>query len=367
MATIFYSVMGEGRGHAARARAVAQRLRDRHRLVLFTSHDALKFLQTQFADDPEVEVREIPGLKFHYTAGGIDNVKTIRLGLGFWLSMGRLGRRLDAAVEAEQPELVITDFEPLLPRAARRAGVPILSLDHQHFLSTYDLSSLPRELRDWAWRMSWSIWMFGIRQQRTVVSAFYKPPLRANCQEVTQVGPLLRDAVAQREPTRGEHVLSYVRRATPPAVIDHLAALPLPVQLYGLGAQPPRGSVTFCEIDEQAFVDDLATCDAVISAAGNQLMGEALHFGKPVLALPERHHYEQRINACFVEKMGAGEQRIIERVTLEDMTGFLDRRETYRETLSASNESFDGGPEVERVIESMLGNPIPEPTVGQAI
>lgn len=363
MATIFYSVMGEGRGHAARARAVVERLRDRHRMVLFTSHDALEFLGKQYADDPEVDIREIPGLKFHYTAGGIDNLKTIRLGLGFWLSMGRYGRRLDAAVETEKPDLVITDFEPLLPRAARRAGVPILSLDHQHFLSTYDLSTLPKGLRDWAWRMSWSIWMFGIRQHKTVVSAFYKPPLRPNCQEVVQVGPLLREAVANREPTRGEHVLSYVRRATPAAVIDHLTTLPLPVRLYGLGSQPARGSVTFCEISERTFVEDLATCDAVISAAGNQLMGEALHFGKPVLALPERHHYEQRINACFVEQMGAGEQQIIEQVTLADMTRFLERRETYRKNLTESDESFDGGPLVERVIESMLGNQGAEPTV----
>lgn len=354
MATIFYSVMGEGRGHAARARAVVERLRGRHRLVLFTSHDALEFLGRQYDSDPEVEVREIPGLKFHYTSGGIDNLKTIRLGLAFWLSMGRYGRRLDSAVETEKPDLVITDFEPLLPRAARRAGVPILSLDHQHFLSTYDLSSLPRELRDWAWRMSWSIWMFGIRQQRTIVSAFYKPPLRSNCQEVVQVGPLLRETVANRTPTRGDHVLSYVRRATPPAVIDHLAGLPLPVRLYGLGSQPARGSITFCEIDEQTFVDDLATCDAVISAAGNTLMGEALHFGKPVLALPERHHYEQRINASFIEQMGAGEQRTIDRVTADDMRGFLDRRETYRQKLAASPASCDGGPEVERVIEEML-------------
>lgn len=356
MAVIFYSVMGEGRGHAARASAVVERLRERHRIVLFTSHDALEFLRKQYDGDPEVEIREIPGLKFHYTAGGIDNVKTIRLGLGFWLSMGRYGRRLDAAVTAERPDLVITDFEPLLPRAARRAGVPVLSLDHQHFLSTYDLSSLPRELRDWAWRMSWSIWMFGIRQQRTVVSAFYKPPLRSNCRDVVQVGPLLRRSVADRQPTRGEHVLSYVRRATPPAVIDHLASLPLPVRLYGLGVQPPRGSITFRQIDERAFVDDLASCDAVISAAGNQLLGEALHLRKPVLALPERHHYEQRINAEFVEQIGAGEQRVIERVTAEDMRGFLSNRETYRDRLAASETSYDGGPEVERVIEEMLAN-----------
>lgn len=356
MSTIFYSVMGEGRGHAARARAIVERLRGRHRVVLFTSHDALAFLQKQYDADPEVEIREIPGLKFHYTAQGIDNVKTIRLGLAFWASMRRYTRRLDRAIAEERPDLVITDFEPLLPRAAHRAGVPVLSLDHQHFMSTYDLSSLPHELRDWAWRMSWSIWAFGIHQQRTVVSAFYQPPLRSGYADVTQVGPLLRENVAQRVPTRGEHVLSYLRRATPPAVLDRLAELPLPVKVYGLGPQPSRGAITFCEIDEATFVDDLATCDAVIAAAGNQLLGEALHFGKPVLALPERHHYEQRINAEFIQQMGAGEQQIIERLTAEDLSGFLQRRETYRQNLADADHDFDGGPAAEQAIEAMLSD-----------
>lgn len=354
MATLFYSVMGEGRGHAARARAVVERLRDRHRVVLFTSHDALDFLRNEYADDPEIEVREVPGLKFHYSEGKIDNLKTIRFGGAFWASLGKYVRDLAATMRVERPDLVITDFEPLLPRAAAQVGVPVLSLDHQHFLSTYDLSSLSRELRAWAWRMSWSIWAFGIRQQRTVVSAFYKPPLRQGCEQVTQVGPLIRSSVANRTPTRGEHLLSYVRRATTQGVLDKLAELPLPVRLYGLGERPPQGAITFCPIDEQTFVDDLASCNAVVSAAGNQLIGEALYFGKPMFVMPERHHYEQRINAEFVQQMGAGEKRILEKLTAEDLRGFLNRRETYREAIAAMDEGFDGGPAVERVIEEML-------------
>lgn len=354
MPLLFYSVMGEGRGHAARARAVVERLRERHRVVLFTSHDALDFLSAVYGGDAEVEVREIPGLRFHYTASGIDNLQTVREGLGFWASLGRFTRRLERAVALERPDLVVTDFEPLLPRAARRVGVPVLSLDHQHFLSTYDLSSLPRELRDWAWRMSWSIWAFGIRQQRTVVSAFYSPPLRPGHADVLQVGPLLRQAVARHRPVVGGHLLSYVRRATPAAVIDLLADLPMPVRLYGLGERPPQGSVTFRPINEEGFVHDLATCDAVVAAAGNQLLGEALYFGKPVLALPESRHYEQRINAEFVVQMKVGERQLLERLTAEDLRGFLARREDYRAHLAAERPCEDGCSAVVRVVEEML-------------
>lgn len=354
MSTIFYSVMGEGRGHAARARAMVERLRGEHRVVLFTSHDALAFLRREYDDDPEVEVHETPGLVFHYSEGKLDLWKTIREGLSLWASAGRHARRLEEHFERERPALLVCDFEPLMPRAARRQGVPVLSLDHQHFMTAYDLSSLPTRLQRWAWLMSWSMLPFQINQQKTVVSAFYKPPLRKGCEDVVQVGPLLRPAVSERTPSIGEHVLSYLRKATPERVIEDLAQLPLRVKVYGLGARASRGSVSFHEIDERTFLDDLSSCNAVIAAAGNQLLGESLYYGKPFLAMPEKNHHEQCINACFLESMGFGEWRYLERVKREDFDVFLDNRETYRSRLVGTADQFDGGAKAAAAIEGML-------------
>lgn len=354
MATLFYSVMGEGRGHAARARSMVEALRGKHRIVLFTSHDALEFLQSAYKSDPEVEVREIPGLVFHYTQGELDQGKTIRHGLALWWNRRREVERLAQDFDRDKPDLVVCDFEPLLPRAARRRGVPVLSLDHQHFMVAYDLSSFPLRLRWWAWAMGWSVWMFGIRQQRTVISAFYKPPLRRKWRGALQVGPLLRPAVRERTPTVGGRLLCYLRKATPPRVIEMLANAGLPVRLYGLGARPPQGGITFCEIDEQSFLDDLATCDAVVAAAGNQLLGEALYFGKPVFALPESNHHEQCINAIFLERLGGGDWMHLERVSDSELRSFLDHRETYRQQLAESTMEFDGTQAAVEAIETML-------------
>jgi UDP:flavonoid glycosyltransferase YjiC (YdhE family) len=43
-----------------------------------------------------------------------------------------------------------------------------------------------------------------------------------------------------------------------------------------------------------------------VCTAGNQLVGEALHFGKPVLACPEVGNREQEINARLLAASGAG-------------------------------------------------------------
>lgn len=354
MATILYTVMGEGRGHAARARSMVERLRGENRMIIATSHDALVFLRKSYADDPEVEVHEIPGLQFHYAGDELNNLKTIRKGIQFWIMRGFEVRKLLPKLRDWKPDLVVCDFEPLIPRAARKLGIPVMSLDHQHFMSTYDLTSLPLRLQRWAWAMSWSIWAFGIRQTETVVSAFYKPALRANCQDLTQVGPLLRPSVRAQEPTVGKHLLSYLRRATPPEVLDQLAALPIPVKVYGLGEREPRGAITFCKIDEQTFLDDLASCNAVIAAAGNQLLGEALYFGKPFLALPEKSHHEQCINACFLDQLGGGEWCHLERVQPRTISGFLERKETYRQNLIDSDETYDGTEEAAAAIKRML-------------
>jgi len=42
-------------------------------------------------------------------------------------------------------------------------------------------------------------------------------------------------------------------------------------------------SLSFHPVDNDAFVRDLVTCEAAITTAGNQLIGEAFHLGKPVL------------------------------------------------------------------------------------
>lgn len=361
MATIYYSVMGEGRGHAARARALVDNLRSGSgapavRMVLYSSYEALEFLSAAYKGDPEVEVRATEGLRFHYTQGRLDLLKTIRQGLGLWWNLRSVVEKRAQEMRREKPDLVICDFEPTVPRAAHRCGVPVLSLDHQHFMVAYDLSGLPFSLRAWAWAMSWAVWAFGIGQQETIVTAFYRPPLRRGFEGVVQVGPILRPAVREARPEVGQHLLAYLRKSTPDRVLEVLARSKKPVRVYGLGELSPRGALTFCKIDEATFLEDLASADAVVAASGNQLMGEALYLGKPVLALPERKHHEQRINAHFLAAMGGGVARELESFNEGDFASFMERREGFRNRIARSEAVFDGLEEATLVIRQMLDN-----------
>ena len=58
------------------------------------------------------------------------------------------------------------------------------------------------------------------------------------------------------------------------------------------------------------FVDrplqDLVGANAVIANAGFSLVSEALHLGKPYLAIPVKRQFEQVLNAYYVDKMNYG-------------------------------------------------------------
>src|SRR5262249_40357329 len=50
----------------------------------------------------------------------------------------------------------------------------------------------------------------------------------------------------------------------------------------------------------------LINAKTVIANAGFSLVTEALHLGKPYLAIPVKHQFEQIFNAYWLDKMGYG-------------------------------------------------------------
>ena len=356
MARIAISVCGEGRGHATRIATLVEHLMHEHNVLVYTSADALGFLRSRFSEESDsVDIREIPGIIFQYTGGRLDVMRSIAAGLEYQArQLGPLVDRMIRELNDFGADLAITDFEPALPRAASREGIPLVSVDHQHFLLAYDLDALPWSLQWNAWFMSHAVWLYVAEAADTVVSAFFRPPLRHGWEHVVQVGPLLREAVTRATPRDEGYAVSYLRRHTPFSAIEALADCGMPVKVYGLGHRDHVGNVSFHTIDEQRFIDDLAGCTAVVAAAGNQLIGESLHLGKPVLALPERAHAEQMMNSHFLAAMGCGQFVLLEEITRDHVRDFLDDRRRFQPVLAPLTGRLDGTPDVLQVIRHRL-------------
>jgi len=360
MGKVFYSVGGEGRGHATRVRALVENLRVRHDVTIFAPAHAYDLLAPAY-ERTAVRVERIPGMLAHYnTRKELHYLKTGWNAFRYMTGLPRLVRRLQRAVEREHPDLVLTDFEPALPRAARRCGVPYLSINHQHFLLTYDLGSLPPELQKQAALMGKVVQSYYSGQEETIVSSFYFPPLKKNeCGRVTQIGVLLRPEITQQQPQDQGHVVAYLRRFASHGVLDALERSGRDIRVYGLGVRPPSGSLRFYDVDIMRFVEDLASCRALVCTAGNQLVGEALYLGKPVLAMPEYKNYEQYINAHFLKHSGAGTFVEMQDLSPAVIHRFLERVEEYRSHMDRSR--LNGISAAMDIIEKHLPDrPVPE-------
>jgi len=359
MGKVFYSVAGEGRGHATRVRTVVDELRHDHEVVLFAPHVAFEFLVDIYHDAHDVQLRRIPGLQFCYRNRRVSYIDSICQGIPYVRNLNRLVDSMERMLRDEQPDLIITDFEPALPRATQRVGLPFISFDHQHFLTSFDLSSLPMTLWLKAKAIAASIDWFYTGQEQTLVSSFFSLPLRPECSQVKSVGVMLRRELLHADPTDAQHILVYLRRFAPPRLIDALRRCGREVVIYGLGSMASDGNLHFRTVNELGFLDDLIHCHALISNAGNQLVGEALSLKKPVLAIPEEGNIEQSVNGHFLTRSGAGMSVDAGTLTEMDLTRFLDQVPVYRECIDP--ESVIGNADALSIIRQYLPLPVRKP------
>jgi uncharacterized protein (TIGR00661 family) len=346
---IAYGVMGYGRGHAMRTSAVLPSLMQQHEVTVFAGGDAYDVLAPRF---PTVR---IPTLGYVYNAhGGHSTQRTVQRNLrplGDLLFGGRGSRSLEDEFRTRGIQLVICDSEAWTHRAARRLRLPRISFDHVGIIA-YCKPHFPPDL-----------WLPGTRDaagyralmgepDRVLISSFYPAePLRPSTRIV---GPLLREVVLRQQARRGEYLLAYFNKGEHqflPHVDRALRQLDLPVIIYGTPFRGIVDNLDFRAPSSDGFVADLAGCRAVISTAGNQLIGEAMHFGKPILALPEQA-FEQRLNAYLIGRMGVGMRGSLLELTPSVIDHFLGHDRYYRSNMR--EHASDGRAEAVRTLHRFI-------------
>ena len=125
-----------------------------------------------------------------------------------------------------------------------------------------------------------------------------------------------------------------------------------------LGERNSEGNVQFHKTSTNGFLEHLRTCAALVCSSGNQLIGEAMHLGKPTLAVPERGNFEQEINGFFLPKTGGGNTVSVRDVGRSTIAQFLDEREKY---LDPERMVSHGNATVHDQLEAWI-NPDPRPS-----
>jgi uncharacterized protein (TIGR00661 family) len=327
---IAYGVMGYGRGHAMRTMSVLPSLMAQHEVTVFAGADAYDVLAPRF---PTVR---IPTIGYQYNDAGRHSLtRTVARNFAPMRDL-LFGGEGQALLEREFRErgiqLVISDSEAWTHRVAQRLDIPRISFDHVGIIA-YCKPHFPPDLWALGMRDAWGYRALMGVPERILISSFY--PAQAAYPQVRIVGPMLRDEVLQTRATDGAYLLAYFNKGEHqylPHVDRALRLLDCKVVVYGTGLRGVDDNLDFRAPSVDGFVRDLAGCRAVLSTAGNQLIGEAIHFGKPVLAMPE-DAFEQRLNAFMIEHMGVGMRGDLKSLTPSDIDRFLGSRDWYRSNM----------------------------------
>lgn len=324
---IVYGVMGYGRGHATRTATVLPDLMRDHEVLVLAGGDAFTTLTGSYP------VVRIPTLGYVYgRRGKRSTTLTLKKNLPAILDLFWRGPSLSMVIDTIREfaaDVIISDAEAWTQRAGKQLGIPRITFDHFGIL-THCKPKLGWQDRWTAERDRKAYLALMGQPERVIVSSFYNaPPRRPG---VRVIGPLIRDEVRQVQPTDGDHLLVYLNNGIHQFtdwVERALQGLGRPVKIYGTQRIGTAGNLSFHPPSKLPFLEDLASCQAVISTAGNQLVGEAMHLGKPLLVMPE-HCVEQRCNANALEDMCIGEQLPHRALTTNAINRFLEKLDTYK-------------------------------------
>ncbi len=326
MARIVYGVSGEGSGHVSRSREVIAHLQARgHEVWVVTYDRGIRELAGEF------RVFETEGLHLAASDNRVSKLRTLTENLAHLPEGHRRLRALKAEVfEGWRPECAVVDFEPMTAHLARHYDLPLITIDNQHLLRYVD-HPVPRRLAAEAALTRAVVRAMVPRPDACLVTTFYVGPVRNG--RTFLFPPILRRDVLGARPEDGGHVLVYLTRGSETA-LARLAELSRErFRVYGAGREGREGNLEFRPPSREGFLGDLVSCKAVVATAGFTLIGEALHLGKPYLALPMKGQFEQELNAFLLEEAGLGKNG--RRLGPEVLGDFLYRLPEYRERLAA--------------------------------
>ena len=323
MANILYGVNGEGAGHSTRSREVILHLqREGHSVVAASFDRGLRNL------GDVCEVLEIHGFRFTYVNNKVRYDRTLARNLFHARKATRGITELTHLIDERGIDLVITDFEPLTSRAGRRRKLPVISIDNQHILTHFTVAT-PRHYQTDATAAKLVTRMMTPHATHYLVTSFFDAPGRRKNSEL--VPPILRQQIRDAVPTTEGPVLVYVTSPAP-ALIKVLTSVRCEFIAYGFGREGRDGNILYKKPGFETFFNDLVRAQAIIANAGFSLVTEALHLGKPYLAVPVRNQFEQIFNAFWLGRTGYG--AFWEELSKERVESFLYNIPQFREKLA---------------------------------
>lgn len=313
---ILYGVQGTGNGHVTRARHMAESFGNQSDIevdYLFSGRSAHAFFDMENFGHYQTK----RGLTFFTDNGQIRYRKTIlKNNLVTFLNEV-------SGIRIKDYDLVINDFEPVSAWAAKKAGIPSLSISHQaaflHHIPKKDQNIMDKLLTQYFAPTRYALGTHWYHFGHSII-----PPVVAS--------DLIQSASNMVvDPTQNTTVLVYLPFESLIKIKSQLQVL----SEWQFVCYHPHVSVAtrdknivFEPLSTKQFKQDLIKCSGVISNSGFELSTECLSIGKPLLVKPLKKQYEQISNAYTLQKLGLCE--VINDINPEDIDEWLQSKKSVK-------------------------------------
>jgi uncharacterized protein (TIGR00661 family) len=298
---IFYSVCGEGMGHAIRSGVIIEELIKHHEVYIFSSNRAYEYLNGKFDN-----VFEIGGFNTVYENNKVRNKKTFFNAVK--TNPTNLKEGYDVLYKQSQkvkPNLIISDFENYASMLSKLINVPLISLDNIHMITQTEYDYPPKHQVDMIVAMA-VVKAYILRPEKHILTSFFYPPLKHP--EMTAIyPPVIRNEIMKLKPEEGNHIVVYQTSDSNIQLMENLKEIDENFIVYGFNKDKVDENLTYRSFNEDIIYEDMRTAKAILTNGGFTMISEAIYLKKPVYSIPAIGNFEQILNGFYVEKLGYGE------------------------------------------------------------
>jgi uncharacterized protein (TIGR00661 family) len=299
---ILYGVQATGNGHISRSREVIHHLKNLgHDVqVILSGRDPSRLWEME-----EFEPYDIfQGLTFVSHRGKVRIIHTT-----FQLNLPQFYRDI-STYNASGYDLVITDFEPVAARIARRNNIPSIGVGHQYAFK----HDIPVKKADPV-----SMWIV-----RNFAPTDYAAGLHWHHFDKPILPPIIPAHLKNDSQIQTDKILVYL----PFETLEDIKALLKPFTTHqffiycDITAAEDDKHLHWRPFSRKGFLADLKNCSGVLSNAGFELLSEALYLGKKFLVKPLAGQMEQASNAHVITELKLG--RVMRKLDQTAVEQFLD-------------------------------------------
>jgi uncharacterized protein (TIGR00661 family) len=321
---ILYAIAGEGMGHAVRSSVIIDHLISKnHDVHIISSGKPFDFLNSKYNN-----CSKITGLTISYKENKIDKFKTILNNLKSSKDIIKNIKTINKTFKNVKPKLVITDFESSACYYAKIFKIPVISIDN---IQSINRCKVDKKLKNKNYKIAKSLTKARTPGcQKYLITSFFENKIIKK--DTNVYNPIIRKQIINKKPEYLDHILVYNTSDLPSDLIKKLNKTNENYIIYQRNCEKENkvNNLLFKPFNEISFIKDLSECKAVICGGGFTVISESLYLKKPILSIPIKDHFEQEMNAFYVEKLGYGMYCELNDVNINK---FLKRLSFYKDNL----------------------------------